>query len=68
MTRFYRFLDIHGDEACVNPDFISSIYQVLESDHYIIETSNGKKFKIRGDINIIVDSIETIANSKNYGT
>jgi hypothetical protein len=68
MTRFYRFLDIHKNEVCINPKYVLSIDQFDYSDHYTIEMVNGRRFKLRSDINILCDALEMTANNKiDYG-
>lgn len=68
MTRLYRFLDIYENEVCINPNHISSIHQSDgPSGQYLIEMSNGRTFKIKGDINIISNAIEMTANNINNG-
>jgi hypothetical protein len=65
MTRFYRFIDIHGIEVCINPKYIISIFQLFNTDHYTIDMVSGRSYKLEADINILCDALEMTANNKN---
>lgn len=68
MTRFYRFIDIHGSEVCINPKYIISIFQLFNTDHYTIDVVGGRSYKLKADINILCDALEMTANNKiDYG-
>jgi len=68
MTRFYRFLDIHGSEVCINPKYIISIFQLFNTDYYTIDLVGGRSYKLKADINILCDALEMTANNKiDYG-
>lgn len=68
MTRFYRFLDILGREVCINPNYVSDIYQTGDEGYYTIEMVNNKSFKLKVDINTLCDALEMTANTKiDYG-
>ena len=68
MTRFYRFIDIHEVEVCINPKYIISIFQLFNTDHYTIEMVGGRSYKLKADINILCDALEMTANNKiDYG-
>lgn len=68
MTKFYRFLDIHKGEVCINPNYVSAIHKLTYADHYTIEMVGGRCFKLKVDINILCDALEMTANTKiDYG-
>ena len=68
MTRFYRFIDIHEVEVCINPKYIISIFQLFNTDHYTIDMAGGRSYKLKADINILCDALEMTANNKiDYG-
>ena len=68
MTRFYRIIDIHGIEVCINPKYIISIFQLFNTDHYTIDMVSGRSYKLEADINILCDALEMTANNKiDYG-
>jgi hypothetical protein len=68
MTRFYKFIDIHGCEVCINPKYVISVFQSIYLDHYTISVVGGGSYKLNADINILCDALEMTANNKiDYG-